>query len=179
MANRIYIGKPTVFVGKSVFEILTNLKNFGIGRVLQRNLYKDLYKEPCYFKVTHAAPQMDEELLYGRVWGIEVFRGKKYPYIRETRTDFHDYSLLRVHEEPDFDQFPVLGEAKDHLISLPRTISAPPVMAELFNRSQTGIKPLYLSSSGQEGSKHHVFTMKAKYPQEESSEFHYWYKLED
>lgn len=182
MASRIYIGKPSEFVGKTAFEILCNLKNFGVGRVLQRNIYKKMYPEPSFFKVTQVAPQMDDSLMYGRVWGIEVFRGKKYPYIRETRTDFPDYSLLRVHEEPDFDAFPVLGEATDHLITLPRAISAPPVMAELFNRTEMGYAPLYLDSSGKKDDQSkplHVYSMEACYPQQKSSEFHYWYKIEE
>lgn len=180
MSQTIYIGKPTKFVGKSVFEILCNLKNFGVGRVIQRNLYKQMYPEPCYFKITNVAPQMDDELKYGRVWGIEIFRGKKYPYIREAQPQYHDYSLLRVHEEPDFDKFPVLGEAQDHIIVLPRKISSPPVLAELFNRTQTGLKPLYISPSDPKKSSSQSFAkfdLEAKYPKEKSSEFHYWYRV--
>lgn len=183
MAQTIYIGKHTPFVGKTVFEILANLKDFGVGRVIQKNIYKKLYpNEPSYFKITHVAPQMDENLQWGRVWGIEIFRGKRYPYIREMKTEHPDYSLIRVHEEPDFDRFPVLGETKDHLIVLPRTIPAPPIMAEVFNRAKLGIKPLYIPSAnpgqrGKEAKSISKFDMEAKYENSTSSEFHYWYRI--
>lgn len=45
-----YIGKTTDFKGKTLWEILGNLKNFGVGRLVARNRFQR-YDEPCYFKI--------------------------------------------------------------------------------------------------------------------------------
>lgn len=88
---------------------------------------------------------MDQELKFGRCWVEEVFRGKKYPSLREIKTYHPDYSLLPRHLEPDFDTFPLLGSEKSNLKVLPRTYKCPPVMAEYFNRRKLGAFPnLYI-----------------------------------
>ena len=148
ISKTIYIGKSTKFVDKRIFEILAQLKDFGVDRIIQRNLYKQLYpNEPSYFKITQVAPQMDPELKYGRCWGIEVFRGKKYPDILEICTAYEDYSLVRVHEEPDFENF--FGESTHQVTILP-TIPSSPVMAEVINRTRLDMKPLYMPVSDQQ-----------------------------
>lgn len=45
-----YIGKTTSFRGKSLWEILGNLKNFGVGRIVVRSKL-ERYSEPSYWKV--------------------------------------------------------------------------------------------------------------------------------
>ena len=52
MPRTIYIGRKSDMVGKSVFQILANLKNFGVGRVLQRNMFNSKFPEPTYYKVS-------------------------------------------------------------------------------------------------------------------------------
>lgn len=52
MSKVIYYGKKTKYCGKTAFEILTRLKNFGIGRVLQRNMFKEEFPDqPTYYQV--------------------------------------------------------------------------------------------------------------------------------
>lgn len=46
-----YVGKKTKYVGKTLWEILGNLKDFGVGRIIVRNTYANNFKEPCYMKV--------------------------------------------------------------------------------------------------------------------------------
>lgn len=45
-----YIGKTTSFKGKTLWEIVGNLKNFGIGRIVTRSRF-ERYPEPSYFKI--------------------------------------------------------------------------------------------------------------------------------
>lgn len=45
-----YIGKTTDFKGKTLWQILGNLKNFGVGRIVGRNMFQR-YPEPCYIKI--------------------------------------------------------------------------------------------------------------------------------
>lgn len=46
-----YVGKKTTFVGKTLWEIIGNLKDFGIGRVVIRNTHLERYKEPSYLRI--------------------------------------------------------------------------------------------------------------------------------
>lgn len=45
-----YIGRTTDFKGKTLWEILGNLKNLGVGRIIGRNMFQR-YPEPSYIKV--------------------------------------------------------------------------------------------------------------------------------
>lgn len=48
------IGRTTDFKGKPLWEILANLKNFGVGRIVIRNRFQR-YPEPCYIKILKVA----------------------------------------------------------------------------------------------------------------------------
>lgn len=45
-----YIGRTTDFKGKTLWGILGNLKNYGVGRLVFRHMWQR-YPEPCYFKI--------------------------------------------------------------------------------------------------------------------------------
>lgn len=45
-----YIGRTTTFKGKTLWEIVGNLKNFGIGRIVARSTF-ERYPEPTYLKI--------------------------------------------------------------------------------------------------------------------------------
>lgn len=45
-----YIGRTTDFKGKTLWEILGNLKNYGVGRIVTRSRF-ERYPEPSYFKI--------------------------------------------------------------------------------------------------------------------------------
>lgn len=53
-----YVGKKSEYAGKTLWEILGNLKNFGVGRIILRNSQAKRYSEPCYMKIleVHAQP---------------------------------------------------------------------------------------------------------------------------
>lgn len=45
-----YVGRTTDFKGKTLWEIVGNLKNHGVGRIVVRNMFQR-YKEPCFMKI--------------------------------------------------------------------------------------------------------------------------------
>lgn len=45
-----YIGRTTTFKGKSLWEIVGNLKDFGVGRIVARSR-DERYPEPSYMKI--------------------------------------------------------------------------------------------------------------------------------
>lgn len=48
------IGKATTYVGKPLWEILGNLKDHGVGRIVIRSLFQR-YSEPTYMKILKVA----------------------------------------------------------------------------------------------------------------------------
>jgi small subunit ribosomal protein S34 len=50
-----YIGRRTDFRGKTLWEIVGNLKNFGIGRIVVRSRF-ERYQEPSYLKIVKVEP---------------------------------------------------------------------------------------------------------------------------
>lgn len=54
-----YVGKKSGCTGKTLWEILGNLKDFGVGRIIVRNSYTR-YKEPCYMRVLEVKAQPNE-----------------------------------------------------------------------------------------------------------------------
>lgn len=56
----VYIGKTTYFKGKSLWEILGNLKNFGVGRIVVRSRFEN-YPEPSYFRIKKVIPEANPE----------------------------------------------------------------------------------------------------------------------
>ena len=59
----IYRKKKFTYQGKSLFEILYRLKNFGIGRIVYRDTFMKRYKEPSYYIVTKVFPDPDNILV--------------------------------------------------------------------------------------------------------------------
>lgn len=45
-----YIGRTTDFRGKSLWEIIGNLRDYGVGRLIIRNMFQR-YEEPCYMRI--------------------------------------------------------------------------------------------------------------------------------
>ena len=184
--SKIYYGKKTKYCGKRAFEILVRLKNFGVGRILQRNMFKEEFpNEPTYYQVVQVEPQMDSELAHGRVWVREVHRGKMYPKLREIAPWHPDYSLVPKHEEPDMSSFPVLGQDASLQQVLPSTCEVPPVMAEYMHRKRLGffpnvyLKGLSVEQHGYDAESLKRFTIPRLYKQqvEDPEEFDYHYRV--
>lgn len=57
MATQVikYIGRKTDFKGKTLWEIVGDLKDYGVGRLVIRNMFQR-YPEPCYFKILKVEP---------------------------------------------------------------------------------------------------------------------------
>lgn len=67
MGRTVYIGRKSAHLGKTAFQILMRLKNFGIGRMLTRHEF-DAFPEPSFHVVKKVAPFMDPELKFGTIW---------------------------------------------------------------------------------------------------------------
>lgn len=46
-----YVGKKSEYAGKTLWEIVGNLKDYGVGRIIVRNSQVKNYKEPSFMKI--------------------------------------------------------------------------------------------------------------------------------
>ena len=72
-----YFGHPAKYHGKPLFHILSNLKNFGVGRIITRSSYETEDKQvdiagPSFYRILWVQPLMDQESLLGSVVAEKV-----------------------------------------------------------------------------------------------------------
>lgn len=60
MPKIVYVGKPSSMYGKTVWEIVGNLKNYGVGRLITRSEHLR-YSEPCFEKIVHVEAEAIRE----------------------------------------------------------------------------------------------------------------------
>ncbi|GFS33947.1 uncharacterized protein TNIN_390641 [Trichonephila inaurata madagascariensis] len=137
------IGKKSPYTGKLLFEILNNLKNYGLGRVIMRNSFKK-FPETSFYIVRKVVPMREtigpgpDELVYGNVWVDEVFRGRKLEGLRLLQSDTYlpDFYLVPREEEDQYLNY----QSKDVIKILPKYDSVPPVIAEIIKKKDSSLK---------------------------------------
>ncbi|CAH1964074.1 unnamed protein product [Acanthoscelides obtectus] len=136
-----YIGRTTDFKGKTLWEILGNLKNYGVGRIVARSRF-ECQQEPSYYKIlkveTLANPQEPsmDDVRKVRALVEKTFRGKtmSQPILIESSSYKADYKLIPRDEEAEYCKKSMQKtESKPEHI-LPRTMEFPPLLKELLIR---------------------------------------------
>ncbi|XP_059054089.1 uncharacterized protein LOC131848298 [Achroia grisella] len=139
-----YVGRTTNFKGKTLWEIVGNLKNMGVGRVIVRSVF-ERYPEPSFMKIVKVETCPDEERRRVRIWVEKTFRGKKLPNLTEIyRTSYKpDYKLIPKDEEE------ILFASVDKVqkpseVILPNTIEMPPLMRKFIvkDHEKKGLEPM-------------------------------------
>ncbi|XP_014279247.1 small ribosomal subunit protein mS34 [Halyomorpha halys] len=128
-----YIGRTTDFCGKPLWEILGNLKNFGVGRLVKRHVF-DRYPEPSFFRIVKVEaveiePGVDRRV---RAWVEKVFRGRRYPKLIELhRVSYKaDYRLIsKTDEKALWDK---VSSFQSEVKVLPSSKPFPPLLTELI-----------------------------------------------
>lgn len=129
------IGRTTDFKGKPLWEILGNLKNFGVGRLVIRNRFQR-YPEACYMKILKVAamPLPDKPYTDRKVMVLveRVFRGQKNPkpIQLDAATYKADYVLVPRDQEHLYLENAKLPEEK----IMPRTTDLPPLLSQIIMR---------------------------------------------
>ncbi|XP_077262095.1 mitochondrial ribosomal protein S34 [Temnothorax americanus] len=129
------IGRTTDFKGKPLWEILGNLKNFGVGRLVIRNRFQR-YPEPCYMKILKVAGMPMPEEAYTdrkvRVLVERVFRGHKNPkpVQLDSATYKADYILIHKDQEHLYLDNTKVPETR----ILPKMTDLPPLFSQLVIR---------------------------------------------
>lgn len=154
------IGRTTDFKGKTLWEILGNLRNHGIGRLVQRNMFLR-YPEPSFMKIVkvEALPNPTEVVFFStliiiviicsitdfqgdrkvKVFVEKTFRGRTSPKLIEIcGTSYKaDYLLVPKDQEHTLHKTQTIEER-----ILPRTIEFPPLLRELIKRETGQENPL-------------------------------------
>ncbi|XP_054718696.1 uncharacterized protein LOC129228083 [Uloborus diversus] len=128
------IGKVSPYTGKLLFELLNNLKNYGIGRVVVRNSYRQ-FPEISFYVIRKVVPMREtigpgpDELVYGNVWVDEVYRGRKLEGLKllQDPTYLPDFHLIPREEEGKYLNY----KPQDITKILPKYGELPPVLAAL------------------------------------------------
>uniref|UniRef100_A0A1I7T8G2 Metallophosphoesterase n=1 Tax=Caenorhabditis tropicalis TaxID=1561998 RepID=A0A1I7T8G2_9PELO len=90
--------------GKFLFEILSQLRNFGVGRLVTKNEWARKWPDsPSFVKILRAEPEMDRWLFEGKVYAEWVFRGKNlgiYEFSKDLNRS--DWQLVHKHQEKSY-----------------------------------------------------------------------------
>jgi len=130
-----YYGKKTNFVGKTLFEILANLRNFGINRMLVKQ--EESIKYPGhknYYIVKKVEPVMDEKLEEGIIYAERIFKGSRIPglVLVDDESWHPDWQLIPRHEESKYRvENPPLYEPPQ---IEPSSFEPPPLMKRFLER---------------------------------------------
>lgn len=57
-----YIGRTTSFSGKRLYDYLSRLKDWGVGRIVYRNVFFERYPEKTYYVITQVQPHMMDRM---------------------------------------------------------------------------------------------------------------------
>lgn len=130
-----YYGKKHTLVGKTLFEILANLRNFGLNRMLIK--HEELLKYPgkrSYYIVKKVEPVMDSQLQEGAIYAERIFKGTKFPsLVFVDEESWHtDWQLIPKHEESRyvFENPPTYMEPQVES----KSFTCPPLMDKYLKR---------------------------------------------
>lgn len=132
-----YFGHPAKYHGKPLFHILSNLKNFGQGRIITRAGFKGDEK-PSFYRVLFAQPLMDQKNEEGRVIVEKVRNGVKYtePVDLSKIAPIQDFILIPKDLEDSFCKW---SEIRDYstekdVVTEPKYYTMPPLLKLYMER---------------------------------------------
>ncbi|XP_034484173.1 28S ribosomal protein S34, mitochondrial [Drosophila innubila] len=136
-----YIGRTTDFRGNTLWELVGSLPDWGVGRMLIRNMFQR-YPEPCYMRIlkVQAVDEKPNEERKVRVLVEKTWRGVKQPKPVEIYSTSYkaDYELVPTEEEHKY-----LQNAKQvQPVILPTKIEFPPLLREYIKDETGAANPL-------------------------------------
>lgn len=154
MATIKYIGRTTDFKGKTLWEIVGNLRNFGVGRIVVRSMF-ERYPEKSFMKILKVEAQPNEvdlvlllcflpetdDFIYlqdirkVKITVEKVFRGRKSPKPVEILSTSYkaDYRLIPKEQEKEYCTVDAVHTGN----VLPNELDFPPLLRE-FIIKETG-----------------------------------------
>ncbi|XP_064619456.1 small ribosomal subunit protein mS34-like [Lineus longissimus] len=136
-----YIGRSAgIYYGKTLYEILCQLKNFGVGRMVIRESFYNRYPEPSYYTITKSTPDMsDKTLRHGRAFAKRVFRGVKIPEEERITTGYKpDWRLIHKDEEAEIKK---QDAPKREPRIIPKEVDYPPLLGRMLMQEMNLLTP--------------------------------------
>jgi len=154
------IGRTTYLRGKRLFDLLSRLKGFGVGRIVYRNVFYERYPEPSYYIITKVDPDMTDpteaeidstckSIAYGmKIWrgeqcGESIIKGcykndwRLVPRLTEAK--FLSYSVSERPRTIVPDKIP-MPPLLEHLVLEERRFSAAPSTSDESDRPMMRVK---------------------------------------
>ncbi|XP_072043775.1 small ribosomal subunit protein mS34-like [Amphiura filiformis] len=123
--------------GKNLFDLLSQLPNFGVGRIVTRGKWLHQFpNEPCYYRITRVKVDCTKpELNSGEAWGIPTMRGYSRPNNEAQISSAwkREWKLIRKSEE---DEFTAYTPKETDFHEVPTHCKVPPLLAEMMKRDQ-------------------------------------------
>ncbi|KAL5292015.1 MRPS34 family protein [Megaselia abdita] len=121
------IGRKTDFRGKTLWEIVGNLKNFGVGRVVVRNMF-ERYPEKSFMRILKVEAVPNEEIRKVKVTVEKTFRGvtSQKPVVIFSSSYKADFKLIPKDEEAEYCK---VSNTKKQVILSPE-MDLPPLLRE-------------------------------------------------
>ncbi|XP_020816656.1 uncharacterized protein LOC110190485 [Drosophila serrata] len=138
MAQKVikFIGRTTDFRGNTLWELVSDLPNWGVGRMLIRNMFQR-YPEPCYMRIlkVQAVDEQPGEVRKVRVTVEKTWRGVKQAKPVEIYSTSYkaDYELVPEDQEAKY----LNNTKKLEPVVLPTKIDLPPLLRE-YVTEETG-----------------------------------------
>ncbi|XP_016966341.1 uncharacterized protein LOC108035285 [Drosophila biarmipes] len=138
MAQKVikYFGRTTDFRGNTLWELVSELPNWGVGRLLIRNMFQR-YPEPCYMRIlkVQSVDEQPGEVRKVRVTVEKTWRGVTQPKPVEIYSTSYkaDYELVPQDQEAKY----LENKKKLEPVVLPTKIDLPPLLRELVSE-ETG-----------------------------------------
>lgn len=134
-----YFGRQNDFKGKTLWEVVGNLKNFGVGRIIVRSIF-ERYPEPCFMKIIKVEAQPNEGCRKVKVVVEKTFRGNTYlKTVQILSTSYKaDYRLIPIHEEVDYCR--VVKRLPEKI--LPADIDFPPLFLDFIKEETKEVNPM-------------------------------------
>lgn len=118
--------------GKNLLDILNQLPNFGLGRVVTLGRWQHFSRDrPSYYKITKVKVDCSEKNLnHGEVWGVPTKKGYTRDGLEERIKEWYlrEWILIRKSEEAEFCSYtPSPYDFKQ----IPKYVRMPPLFEEL------------------------------------------------
>ncbi|CAB3402360.1 unnamed protein product [Caenorhabditis bovis] len=119
--------------GKFLWEILAQLRNFGVGRMVTKNEWGRKWpNQPSYLKIVKAEPAMDRWLFEGKLYAEWVFRGRNlgvYEFSKDLNRS--DFQLIHKHQEEAYKK---CAEPMKEIV-FPDSFPLPPLQVHLAQKN--------------------------------------------
>ena len=137
-----YFGHPAKYHGKPLLHILSNLKNFGVGRIIARSSFEKEPShgdQPSFYRILWVQPMMEAQSVAGSVVAERVRRGVRYTEPVQLRdvAPVPDFKLVPRDLEQEYCKWDKVRDFNPEIdfVTEPKYYTMPPLLKLLMERN--------------------------------------------